>query len=167
VEGFYLEIDKLAKGKSLLEVTPRILEETNLIISDAKRIVPDDAYLARTHEFIPAGNNPVYPDVVVAMRAVLQSLGRFREKLAEETKTNAEVLNELTTISEAIRLRFEGEEVVSRDDLARRMGRAPSPRWLDGTGFGETYFDFEKLAASGLPIIKKRAKKQLALGSGE
>src|SRR5258708_6722087 len=74
--GFYEEIDKLAKGKALLEVTPLVLEEANQIIRDAKAIITEDTYLDRTKEFVAAGNNPVYPDVVVALRTVRQALER-------------------------------------------------------------------------------------------
>ncbi len=81
----------------MLEVTNRALEETNSIISDAKGIVGDDPYLKRTHEFVAAGNNPVYPDVLFALRSVLQSLDRFRAKKAEEASANAGILNELNT----------------------------------------------------------------------
>ena len=102
--GFYEEIDKLAKGKSLLEVTDRALEETNFIISDAKRIVGDDPYLRRTHEFVAAGNNPVYPDVVLALRAVIQSLDRYRAKKKEEAAVHAGILYELNTILAAMQL---------------------------------------------------------------
>jgi hypothetical protein len=82
VQGFYLEVDKLAKGKAMLEVTQRILDETNLIISDAKRLAKNDPFLSRTKEFVTAGNNPVYPDVVVTIRTVQQSLDRLLERIA-------------------------------------------------------------------------------------
>ena len=129
--GFYEEIDKLAKGKSLLEVTDRALEETNSIISDAKRIVGDDPYLKRTHEFVAAGNNPVYPDVVLALRAVIQSLYRYRANKKEEATLRAGVLHELNTILAAMHLLGEGEESISKDVLQRRLGQAPRPE-MDG-----------------------------------
>lgn len=165
--GFYEEIDKLAKGKSMLEVTDRALEETNSIISDAKRIVGSDPYLGRTHEFVAAGNNPVYPDVLFALRAVLQSLDHFRAKKAEETKVNIEILGELNTILAALEILSEGEESASKDDLSRRMGQAPSPKWMFSQGFNDSRFNFERLRSSGPPIVEIEKRAQLALGSGE
>jgi len=74
-EGFYDEINKLAKGKTLVEATPLFVDQANDIIRDAKDIVTSDVYLDRIKEFAPAGNNPVYPEILVAVRAVRQSLG--------------------------------------------------------------------------------------------
>lgn len=84
--GFYDEVNKLAKGKALLEVTPLALERSNEIIRDAKTIVEGDVYLDRTKEFVPAGNNPVYPDVLVNVRAVRDSLQRFKKEAANRLK---------------------------------------------------------------------------------
>lgn len=165
--GFYEEIDKLAKGKSMLEVTDRALEETNSIISDAKRIVGNDPYLRRTHEFVAAGNNPVYPDVLFALRSVLQSLDRFRAKRTEEAVANAGILSELNTILAAIERLSEGDESVSKEELSRRMGQAPSQKWMFSAGFNDWHFDFERLKSLGPPIVKAEKQAQLALGAGE
>jgi hypothetical protein len=165
--GFYEEMDKLAKGKSLLEVTDRALEETNSIISDAKRIVGDDPYLNRTHEFVAAGNNPVYPDVVLALRAVLQSLDRYSAKKKEEAAVRAGILHELNTILAAMQLIEEGEESISKDVLQRRLGQAPSQKWIVSLGFNEFNFDLERFKRLGPPIVKDGKRRQLALGSGE
>jgi hypothetical protein len=165
--GFYEEIDKLAKGKALLEVTDRALEETNSIISDAKRVVGDDPYLKRTHEFVPAGNNPVYPDVVLALRAVIQSLDRYRTKKKEEAGIHAGILYELNTILAAMQLLAEGEESVSKEALQRRMGQPPCPKWMFSLGFNDSNFNVERFKSLGPPIVKDEKRRQLALGSGE
>jgi hypothetical protein len=165
--GFYEEIDKLAKGKAMLEVTDRVLEETNLIISDAKRIVGSDPYLRRTHEFVAAGNNPVYPDVLIALRSVLQSLDRFLAKKESEASLNSELLRELNTILAAIELLSEGEPPVSKEQLLRRMGQDPHQNWLTKVGFNDSRFDFEKLQSIGPPEVKVEQREKLALGSGE
>lgn len=165
--GFYEEVDKLAKGKSMLEVTDRALEETNSIISDAKRIVGSDPYLKRTHEFVAAGNNPVYPDVLFALRSVLQSLDRFRAKKAEEAAVNTGILSELNTILAAIDLISEGEESISKEELLQSMGQAPSQKWMFTLGFNEVSFNLERLKSIGPPIVKNEKRMQLALGSGE
>src|SRR5690349_5497199 len=68
--GFYEEVDKLAKGKALLEVTPLVMAEANQLIRDAMEVVTGDQFLDRVKEFVAAGNNPVYPDVVIALRSI-------------------------------------------------------------------------------------------------
>jgi hypothetical protein len=65
LSGFYDEVDKLAKGRTMIEATPLIVQQANDIVLDAKAIVEGDTYLDRVKEFVPAGNNPVYPDVLV------------------------------------------------------------------------------------------------------
>jgi hypothetical protein len=85
-EGFYEETNKLSKGKTLVEATPLFVDQTNDIIRDAKDIVKSDVYLDRIKEFVPAGNNPVYPDVLVTVRAVRQSLGRCKTDLRADEK---------------------------------------------------------------------------------
>jgi hypothetical protein len=165
--GFYEEIDKLAKGKSMLEVTDRALEETNSIIADAKRIVGRDPYLTRTHEFVAAGNNPVYPDVLFALRSILQSLDRFRAKIAEEAQANAEIVSELNTILVAIELIEEGEEAISKEMLLRKLGQPPNKQWMFTDEFHNSTFNLERFKGVGPPIVKNEKRVQLALGSGE
>lgn len=166
--GFYEEIDKLAKGKSMLEVTDRALVETNSIIADAKRIVGSDPYLARTHEFVAAGNNPVYPDVLFALRSILQSLDRFRAKKAEETKASTGTLSDLKTILAALELLEEGEEVISKQMLSEKLGHAPNQNWMLTSAFDhDSTFNLERFKSVGPPIVEHERRVQLALGSGE
>lgn len=166
-KGFYDEVDKLAKGKAMLEVTDRALEEANSIIADTKRMIIDDPFLKRTHEFVPAGNNPVYPDVLLALKSVLQSLERFRAKKNEENTTYSGILSELDTILAAINLKLEGEESATKEQLARIMDHPPNPKWLVSFSYNDSQFNFQKLANVGPPIVEGTKKPQLALGSGE
>lgn len=104
LKGFYDEADKLAKGKAMIAVTSLVLDETNQIIRDAKALVEDDPYLDRVKEFVPAGDNPLYPDVVVVLRTVRQALDRA----AAETKLKIDVwklrMDEAHTVETALRL---------------------------------------------------------------
>jgi len=129
--------------------------------------VGDDPYLQRTHEFVAAGNNPVYPDVVLALRAVIQSLDRYRAKKKEEAEVHAGILYELNTILAAMQLLAEGDESSSKDILQRRMGQAPSPKWMVSLGYNDSNFNFERFKSLGPPIVKDEKRKRLALGSGE
>jgi hypothetical protein len=165
--GFYEEVDKLAKGKAMLEVTDRTLEEVNSIIADTKRLIIDDPFLKRTHEFVPAGNNPVYPDVLLALKSVLQSLQRFRKRKLEEHTAYSGILSELNTILVAIDLRLEGEETATKEQLAQILDQPPNPKWIVSFGYNDSHFNFQKLASVGPPIVEGTKKAQLTLGSGE
>jgi hypothetical protein len=77
LDGFYKEVDKLAKGKALFPATDMIVEGTNSIIRDAKDIIDGDVYVDRLKEFVPAGDNPVYPDILMAARTIQQAATRF------------------------------------------------------------------------------------------
>jgi hypothetical protein len=97
LSGFYDEIDKLTKGKTLLEVTDLMVDQANEVIRDAKRIEEGDMYLNRVKEFVPAGNNPVYPDVLVTMRTLQQSLERCETQLHQEQERLGALLREART----------------------------------------------------------------------
>lgn len=149
VEGFYQEIDKLTKGKALLEVTPLMVDQANDIIRDAKQIVAGDTYLDRIKEFVPAGDNPVYPDVLVVVRGVRQSLERGAGEL---TRLRSRIVDRLTkgkTIAAALELCFElgeDEALPSKDEITEKLDRAAiDSSLLYEAEDGEEYFDFEAL----------------------
>ena len=77
LEGVYAEVDKLTKGKSLVPTSDLLVEIVNSLISDAKGLIHRDTYLERLKTFVPAGDNPAYPDVLVALRILQQTLSRF------------------------------------------------------------------------------------------
>ena len=81
LSGFYAEVDKLAKGKTLVPATDLIVEQANNIVRDAKTLIEGDPYLDRIKEFVPAGDNPVYPDVLLTARVVQQAVGRYQRQL--------------------------------------------------------------------------------------
>lgn len=85
-DGFYEEINKLTKGKFLIGVTDLAVSQANDIIQDAKKIVKNDVHLDRVKEFVPAGDNPVYPDVLLIMRSVCDSLERCDTDLNNRLK---------------------------------------------------------------------------------
>jgi len=109
-EGFYDETNKLAKGKTLIEATPLFVEQTNDIIRDAKDIVKSDIYLDRIKEFVPAGNNPVYPDILVIVRAVRQSLHRCKTDLRAREKQLMGTLCRARTVVGALECFLSEEE---------------------------------------------------------
>ena len=145
--GFYEEIDKLTKGKALIPVTDLIVERINEIVRDAKAIVVGDAYLDRVKEFIPAGDNPVYPDVLMTSRVVQESLERFKKNLEPREKRTSKMLRDANTIQVAVKHYLDNEEVLSKEQVQAMLGgKFISDGWfsLDDEA-GIEYFDFERL----------------------
>lgn len=149
LDGFYEEVDKLAKGKAMLEVTPLILAGANQIISDAKEIVTSDTYLDRVKEFVPAGNNPVYPDVVVALRTVRQTLERAARRFQSSGARIKSELDEATTVSVGLELYLEANEVPSLPTVAGVLGDPDDLHegWFTPSQYGAQYrkFDVDRL----------------------
>ncbi len=94
----------------MVETTPLFVDQANDIIRDAKDIVKSDVYLDRTKEFVPAGNNPVYPDVLVTVRTVRQSLGRCKTDLRAEEKRLIGTLCRARTVVGALECFLSDEE---------------------------------------------------------
>jgi hypothetical protein len=67
-------------------VTDLAVAQANDTIRDAKKIIKKDVYLDRIKEFVPAGDNPVYPDVLVIIRSVRDSLDRCHEAASVATR---------------------------------------------------------------------------------
>ena len=150
--GFYQEIDKLTKGKTLLPVTPLMVEQANDIIRDAKEVVTGDTYLDRIKEFIPAGDNPLFPDVLVVMRGVRDSLKRGEGQLESRRSHFDELLAEAKTISVALRLNLtSGEEIVTKEDVEEELAEEDiAEAWFVADDEGFENFDFEDLDTRNL-----------------
>lgn len=152
--GFYDEVDKLAKGKSLVEATDMIVEGANSIIRDAKALIDGDVYIDRLKEFVPAGENPVYPDVLMAARIIQQATDRFKGTLQVRRNKIATVIREAETIKWALEIFIEEDQgnIASKEDVEANMDK-PMDSWFE---FDEDeqgpFFDFERL--DGLDIGK-------------
>ena len=144
--GFYEEVDKLTKGKSLLEVTDLIVTRMNEIIGDAKAMVSEDTYLDRVKEFVPAGDNPVYPDVLMTARAVRDCLDRFGERTKADRERVSSKLNEAWTIQVALQLHHEGTANPTKEAVEERLGRSVPSGWFPYDSRTQRYyFDFADL----------------------
>jgi hypothetical protein len=149
--GFYDEVDKLAKGKSMIEATPLIVEEANEIIRDAKAMVQGDQFLDRVKQFFPAGTNPVYPDVLVVARSVQGALERAKDPLEDRAKQFSALCREGRTIVAALKLRVDEHEYPSKDDILEALKESPAEKWFfENDDDGEFYFDFERLDRVGV-----------------
>jgi len=148
--GFYSEVAKLAKGRSLLEATSLIVDQANDIIRDAKSIVDGDPYLDRIKEFVPAGNNPVYPDVLLVARSVQQCLGRTEEQLTDREKLTTKMRRQARTIVAALKFFSDQNEHPSKDDVESLLDAKPPDDWFFQSDDGGYYFDFERLDRVGV-----------------
>jgi hypothetical protein len=149
--GFYDEISRLAKGRTLVEATSLVVEQANDIIRDAKQIVENDVYLDRIKEFVPAGNNPVYPDVLVVSRAVRQSLNRCAIELKRREDRVLSTLTRARTVIGGLECFLSGEENGEfglKNDVARYVSGETDDSCFEWYDFGdgrELCFDFESL----------------------
>lgn len=147
--GFYDEVDKLAKGKALFPATDLIVEGTNNIIRDTKALIDGDTYVDRIKEFVPAGDNPVYPDIVVVLRVIRQATARFKTVLDARSKRLEEAIREATLIEFALKCYVEEEGyIVTSDDINESVG-TPVSGWLepvsDDDGDDTQTFNFDRL----------------------
>ena len=146
LDGFYEEIDKLAKGRAMLEATDLVVETSNSIIRDAKSIIVDDNYMERVKEFVPAGNNPVYPDVLITLRTVRQAVARFGEGRTDREKQLFRKLGEAKTVLAALKCCLGGKDWPSKEDIENELDESTaSSIWLFEGNDGERYFDFDRL----------------------
>jgi hypothetical protein len=158
-DGFYQVVDKLAKGKALLEVTTLVMEQANDIIRDAKEIVKDDVYMDRIKEFVAAGDNPVYPDVLVSIRSVRDSLGRSRKARGARLRVLKGRLSKAQTLIGALAYFLNDEE--ADDDDRNYPTKKAIMAYVDGDvsdscfsryrDSNEQYFDFETLDQRTVP----------------
>jgi len=109
LQGLYGEVDKLTKGKSLIPTSDMLVELVNSLITDTKDLVFRDTYLDRLKTFVPAGDNPSYPDVLIALRIVQQTLERFETLLELETTKHSDIGSQLATIVAALQVARQDE----------------------------------------------------------
>jgi hypothetical protein len=156
LDGFYEEIDKLAKGKSMMQATDMIVEGTNTIIRDAKAIIDGDIYIERLKEFVPAGENPVYPDILMALRTIQQASARFGPGLQKRKPKITAAIKEAGAIRTVLDIFIENEGHVATSEEIEGL----SPEWFvyndeedeDYESDEPVPFDFERL--DGLDVTE-------------
>ena len=148
-----MEVDKLAKGNRHVEATDLTVQQANDAIRDAKEIVTNDAYLDRVKEFVPAGENPVYPDVLIVLATVQGALRRAQPALAEQEKRYRAVTRRAGTIAAAVRLTLENGDQPLKNDVEAALGEKPASSWFYTAEDGEVYFDIDRLDDSDLKTL--------------
>lgn len=148
--GFYQEVDKLSKNKGVFESTDLVVQTINDVVRDAKRFATGDPYLDRTKEFVPAGQNPPYSDVLMVARTVQQFLQRSEEGILERGKQLARKSRHAQTVIAALSWWIENDDQPTKDDVAEGMTGKPSEVWFFEAENGEWYFNHERLKQRGV-----------------
>lgn len=154
-EGFYVEINKLAKGRTPLSATPLVRQSANDIVSDAKKLIKtkEDVHMDRIKEFVHAGDEPTYPDILVVTGSVKHCLQRHKEKQNERIKSERLKLRICNTVIGAL------EYVIEDEDASTEEKEFPSEEaiaiYTDGSisslcfdryrDSSVKYFSFERL----------------------
>ncbi len=127
-----------------------IVEGTNSIIRDAKALIDGDVYIDRLKEFVPAGENPVYPDVCSWFaRIIQQATTRFKGTLQSRRKQDFHYnFREAETIKCALEIFIDDEDpgyVASKEDVAGNIEK-PTDSWFEfDEGEEGSFFNFERL----------------------
>jgi hypothetical protein len=116
LDGVYKEVDKLTKGKTLISTSDLLVDTVNSLIDDAKALIYRDTYLDRLKKFVPAGDNPTYPDVLLSLRILQQSSQRFGSMIETETTKHITIGAELQTTYMALRIAEQTAESPNDDD---------------------------------------------------
>jgi hypothetical protein len=117
LRGLYEEVDKLTKSKSVVPPSDLLVEVVNTQIADTKGTIFRDAYLDRLKGFVPAGDNPSYPDLLLSLRILQQASERFASMLEQEAQRHLMIGGDLVTIVAALRVAEQDEaEFYSEED---------------------------------------------------
>lgn len=116
LRGLYEEVDKLTKGKSVVPPSDLLVEVVNTQIADAKTLIFRDIYLDRLRTFVPAGDNPSYPDLLLSLRILQQTSERFTLMLEVETQKHSSTGSALQTIAAALRVAEQDEGDFHNED---------------------------------------------------
>jgi hypothetical protein len=159
-KGFYEEINKLTKGKHLIPVTDLAVQQANDIIRDAKKVVSKDVHLDRVKEFVPAGDNPVYPDVLVTIRAVRDSLDRCSKELGNKAEALKLRIGKAQTVIGALAYFLDDANEGGEDEDKNYPSKDAIQPYVEGSvsdscfsQFVDTFekhFDFDRLDREGL-----------------
>lgn len=153
LQTFYGEVAKLAKGNRQIEATNLTVEQANEIIRDAKAIVTGDAYLDRVKEFVPAGENPVYPDVLMVAATVQAAVRRAGPVLKEEEERLHDAWRNVGTIAAAARLILDSGQQPLRAEVEEALGEKPATQWFYRADDDHFYFNidqFDRMAVESL-----------------
>ena len=138
--GLYIEIDKLTKKAPAEEVTDLVLKHVNDLIRQAKDLLKNDEYMKGLSEFIPAGNNPQYRDVIIVLRQIQHAFGRLTTSLGPRLEKVDDLIRQAETVRVALGFYIQGDKSPDKDGIEYNIPSA-SERWLDDVHPYEFRFD--------------------------
>jgi len=98
LDGLYQELDKIYKKAPGEQISNLTVENVNNLIKDTKEIIREDPYIDRVKEFVPAGDNPEYRDVIIVLRQLKQGLNRFKRSYFYEREDLDDLISELESL---------------------------------------------------------------------
>jgi len=162
-----------SRGKPVADIEQGYMSATACILANhsmtlgrslhwdhAKGVVVGDVYLDRVKEFVPAGENPVYPDVLMVAATVQAAVRRAKSVLAEEEKRLHEAWQNAGTIAAAIRLVLESGEQPLWTEVKDALGEKPAKDWFFKAENESVYFDIERLDAMSEEALFAKATEQ-------
>ena len=100
---------------------------------------------------MPAGDNPVYPDVLLSIRAVRQSLERAETNSDDRQQYLANLLREARTIRAALEFLIEQDDAPLKEHVKEMLdNEAVSHSWFYESEEAEDCFDFDRLDRKNL-----------------
>jgi len=76
LKGLYEEANKLSKKGPATRISDLELSSVNNIIGLVRKFLKGDPFIDRLAEFVPAGENPEYREVVLILRQLIQGMNR-------------------------------------------------------------------------------------------
>ncbi len=76
LKGLYEEANKLSKKGPATRISDLELSSVNNIIGIVSKFLKGDPFIDRLAEFVPAGENPEYREVVLILRQLIQGMNR-------------------------------------------------------------------------------------------
>jgi len=93
--GLYEELDKIYKKAPEEQISDLTVQNMNNLIKDTKEIIKGDPYIDRIKDFVPAGDNPEYRDVIMVLRQLRQGLDRLKRSCFPEHESLSDLIEEL------------------------------------------------------------------------
>jgi len=117
LKGWYDELDKLTKRSPADTVTDLQLETVNDLIVQVKQLITEDDFIEKVKQFVPAGNNPEYRDVIGVLRRLKQGLDRFIVNLKKEHDVIQEQADETLDLDDEDFINLDLKSDYNREDF--------------------------------------------------
>ncbi|MHB8637876.1 MAG: hypothetical protein ACYC96_15545 [Fimbriimonadaceae bacterium] len=138
------ELDKLTKKEPSEELTHLAVEQLNQVIADVKHLIPDDPYIARTKEFVPAGDNPANRDALLVLGQVRAGLARNKPEIDRPLELSGVKKSEVNKLIELFSFVIDGGSD-EQDEMPRNF-QYGMEKWFDDVGGYEDILDYDLIS---------------------